>query len=169
MAPHDVPITIRTATAADAPLVLRFIRELADYEREPDAVVATEDDLRRTLFGDASTARAVICECAGEAAGFAVFFPTFSTWLGRAGLHLEDLYVAPTHRGLGAGRALVAHLANLAVAEGYGRLEWAVLDWNTPSIDFYEALGAAPQTEWTTYRLTGEALTALAAEVVAPA
>jgi len=154
---------IRPATADDAALILRLIRDLARYERAEDAVQADEAGLRASLFGPGATAHALICEADAQPIGYAVYFYNYSTWLGRNGLYLEDLYVAPEHRGGGAGKALLRHLARQAVAEGCGRFEWSVLDWNQPAIDFYEAAGARAQDEWTVYRLQGEALARFAA------
>jgi len=153
---------IRPATLADVPTILRFIRELAAYEREPDAVEATEASLSLALFGEHPAAEAVIAEEAGMAVGFALFFHNFSTWTGRRGLYLEDLYVTPDARGQGAGRALLAHLARLALDRGCARFEWSVLDWNTPAVVFYRKIGAVPMEEWTIQRVTGDALVALA-------
>ena len=144
------------------PTILRFIRELAAYEREPDAVEATEASLALALFGEHPAAEAVIAEDAGVAVGFALFFHNFSTWTGRRGLYLEDLYVTPDARGQGAGRALLAHLARLALDRGCARFEWSVLDWNTPAVEFYRKIGAVPMEEWTIQRVTGDALVALA-------
>ncbi|WP_369940877.1 GNAT family N-acetyltransferase [Xanthomonas medicagonis] len=154
---------IRPATADDAALILRLIRDLARYERAEDAVQTDEAGLRASLFGPGASARALICEAGGQPVGYAVYFYNYSTWLGRNGLYLEDLYVDPAHRGVGAGKALLQHLARQAVAEGCGRFEWSVLDWNQPAIDFYEAVGARAQDEWTVYRLQGEALARFAA------
>nr|WP_255626136.1 GNAT family N-acetyltransferase [Xanthomonas sp. NCPPB 1067] len=140
-----------------------LITALAVYEREPEAVKAGPDDLRASLFGDAATAHALICEQDGQALGFAVYFFNYSTWLGRNGLYLEDLFVRPEARGKGAGLALLRHLAQLAVQRGCGRFEWSVLDWNQPAIDFYQAVGARPMDGWTVYRLDGERLAAFAA------
>ncbi|MEQ1568312.1 MAG: GNAT family N-acetyltransferase [Myxococcota bacterium] len=153
---------IRPATSADVGLVLSLIRELAEYERLADQVVATEALLRESLFGPRPAAEVRIAEVAGEGVGFALFFPTFSTFLGRPGIWLEDLFVRPAHRGSGLGRALLAAVAREAVARGAGRLEWSVLDWNEPALGFYRALGAAPMADWTTHRLTGDALERLA-------
>jgi GNAT superfamily N-acetyltransferase len=153
---------IRAATTTDVPLILYFIKELAGYERAANAVVATEEAIAGSLFDSGSTASAVICERDGEPVGFAVYFFTYSTWLARHGLYLEDLYITPAARGAGVGKALLRHLAQLAVARGCGRFEWSVLDWNRPAIDFYTSAGARPQSEWTTYRLAGEALHAFA-------
>jgi GNAT superfamily N-acetyltransferase len=155
-------LTIRSATPDDVPLVLRFVRELAEYEREPDAVEATEPMLHEALFGTRRVAEALIAEADGTAAGFAVFFHNFSTWTGKPGIYLEDLYVTPGARGAGVGKALLQHLAGLAIDRGCARFEWAVLDWNTPAIDFYRAMGALPQDEWTVQRVTGDALAKLA-------
>ncbi|MBB5942013.1 GNAT family N-acetyltransferase [Xanthomonas sp. 3307] len=154
---------IRPAVADDAALILRLIRDLARYERAEDAVQTDEAGLRATLFGADARAQALICEADGQPIGYAVYFYNYSTWLGRNGLYLEDLYVDPAHRGVGAGKALLQHLARQAVAEGCGRFEWSVLDWNQPAIDFYEAVGALAQDEWTVYRLQGEALARFAA------
>ena len=153
---------VRPATHADVPTILRFIRELAAYEREPDAVEATEVSLSLALFGERPAAEAVIVEGGGEAVGFALFFHNFSTWTGKRGLYLEDLYVTPGARGQGAGRALLAHLAGLALDRGCARFEWSVLDWNTPAIQFYRKIGATPMEEWTIQRVTGDALVTLA-------
>lgn len=155
-------LQIRTATEADVPLILEFIRALADYERLADSVVATEDVLRTTLFGQPRFAEVLIGEADGDPAGFALFFHNFSTFLGRPGIYLEDLFVKPHYRGRGYGKALLARLAGIARERNCGRLEWAVLNWNKPSIDFYESLGAVPMNEWTVYRLTGAALENLA-------
>ena len=154
---------IRPATVDDVPVVVSLVRELASYEREPDAVVATEDDFRGALFGASPKVFCLIAEDAdGSVVGFAIWFFTFSTWLGRHGVYLEDLFVRPEARGGGHGRALLTELARIAVAEHCGRVEWAVLDWNSPAQGFYRSLGAEPMEEWTTWRLTGEALTTLA-------
>jgi GNAT superfamily N-acetyltransferase len=154
---------VRPATPADVPTILRFVRDLAEYEREPDAVEATEPMLHDALFGTSAAAEAVIAERDGQPIGFALFFHNFSTWKGRRGLYLEDLYVTPEARGSGAGRALLAHLAGLAIDRGCARFEWAVLDWNAPAIGFYRAIGAVGMEEWTVQRLEGDALRALAA------
>ena len=152
---------IRPATPADVATILGFIRDLAAFEREPDAVEATEETLTEALFGAAPAAEAVIAED-GEPLGFAIFFHNFSTWTGRRGLYLEDLYVTPSARGLGVGTALLRHLATIAVARGCARFEWSVLDWNEPAIRFYRAMGAVAQEEWTVQRVSGAALTRLA-------
>jgi GNAT superfamily N-acetyltransferase len=152
-------LSIRPAQPHDTGLILHFVRELALYEKALDEVVATEADLHEALFGDnRGGAEAVICSSGDEAIGFALYFFNFSTWLGKYGLFLEDLYVSPAHRGSGAGKALLRHLARLAVARGCGRFEWNVLDWNEPAIRFYESFGARPQGEWVGYRLAGSAL-----------
>ena len=153
---------IRPATIADAPVILRLIRGLAEYERLLDECVATEAQLRDTLFGDRPQAEVVIADWNGEPAGFALFFHNYSTFLAQRGLYLEDLFVLPTHRGHGIGKALLAHLAQLAIARGCGRFEWSVLDWNASAIGFYRALGAVPMEDWTIMRLSGEALGRLA-------
>ena len=155
-------LTLRNATEEDVPLILQFIRDLAVYERLAHACVATEESVRETLFGARPYAEVVIAEHAGEPAGFALFFHNYSTFLARPGIYLEDLYVRPELRGLGIGKALLARLASLAVERNCGRLEWAVLNWNESAIRFYRSLGALPQDQWTTYRVTGEALERLA-------
>ena len=155
-------LVLRPATAADAGLILRFIIELAVYEKEPDAVVTDQDGIAASLFGQGATARALIAELDAEPVGYAVWFASYSTWLGRNGLYLEDLYVTPEMRGRGVGKAILRQLAALAVAQGCGRMEWSVLDWNAPAIAFYESVGARPQSEWTVFRLTGDALGAFA-------
>lgn len=153
---------IRPAIRDDAALILRFITELAIYERAEHEVKTDAAGIESSLFEAGSTAQALICERAGEPIGYAVYFFNYSTWLGRNGLYLEDLYISPAARGTGAGKALLRHLAKLAVTKDCGRFEWAVLDWNEPAIRFYESLGAKPQEDWTTYRLSGDALLALA-------
>jgi GNAT superfamily N-acetyltransferase len=155
------PITIRQAAPDDIPLVLDLIRELATYERLQGEVEATEERLRQTLFpgaGAPAAASVVIGEIRGIAAGFAVYFFNYSTFLARPGLYLEDLFVRPQSRGNGLGRALILHLAKLAADRGCGRMEWAVLDWNKPAIEFYRRMGAAPLDDWTVFRLSGGAL-----------
>ena len=151
-------VQIRPAIADDAGLILHFIRELAIYEKAESSVQTDEAGIRASLFAADAKAQALICERGGQAIGYAVFFYNYSTWLGRNGIYLEDLYVSPDARGSGAGKALLQHIARLAVAQGCGRFEWSVLDWNTPAIDFYKAAGAKPQDEWTVYRLEGAAL-----------
>ena len=153
--------TIRPATAADAALILSFIEGLAEYEKMSDQVVADADLLRKWLFEE-KKAEVIIAEAGGAAVGFALFFTSFSTFLGRPGIYLEDLFVRPEARGRGYGKMLLAYLARLVRERDYGRLEWACLDWNEPSIQFYLSLGAKQQDEWTTYRLTGDSLEALA-------
>ena len=150
---------IRRATPDDLPAIVTLVRALAEYERAPEQAVATEDHFRVALFGAEPAAFAHVAEHDdGRVVGFALWYRSFSTWLGIPGVHLEDLFVLADHRGFGYGRALLAELARVCVANGYGRLEWSVLDWNEPAIGFYRALGAAPQDEWTTFRLTGDAL-----------
>lgn len=151
-------ITIRPARTEDSALILHFITELAAYQRAEHHVAATVDSIAASLFAPDSPARALICEVNGQPAGFAVYFFSYSTWLARPGLYLEDLYVSPAQRGLGAGRRLLQHLAQLAVDSGCGRFEWTVLDWNQPAIDFYVAAGAKPQHGSTRYRLEGAAM-----------
>jgi GNAT superfamily N-acetyltransferase len=155
-------LTLRPATPADVPTILTFIRELAAYEREPDAVVATEADLLRDGWGATPRFTAVIADLDGQPAGFALYFTSYSTWRGHHGLRLEDLYVTPPLRGQGIGKALLAHLARIAVDQGCPRLEWDVLDWNAPAIAVYEAVGAKILTEWRIMRLSGDALQSLA-------
>ena len=163
---HNAGMPIREATPGDVPEILAMIRELAEYERAPHEVVATPDLLRDALFGPEPAVFALIAEAddSGAVAGFALWFRNFSTWLGRHGVYLEDLYVRPAYRGHGYGKALLSSLARIGVDRGYGRFEWWVLDWNTPAIDFYRSLGAEPMDEWTVQRVSGEALRRLAAE-----
>jgi GNAT superfamily N-acetyltransferase len=156
-----VSITIVPANERDLPLVHAFIRELAEYERLLNEVHATEEALRRTLFGPNPAAEIVIAYDESEPAGFALFFQSYSTFLARPGLYLEDLFVRPAARQKGIGRKLLEHLAALAVSRGYGRLEWRVLDWNEPAIRFYRSIGAEPLADWTVFRVTGDALLAL--------
>ena len=152
-------MALRRAVPGDIDTIIALIRGLAEYERAPEAVTLERDELARHLFGPRPYAEVLIADTdAGEAAGFALFFHNFSTWLGKPGIYLEDLFVRPELRGRGHGRALLAEVARLAVERGCGRVEWSVLDWNEPAIGFYRALGAAPQDEWTTFRLEGEAL-----------
>ena len=153
---------IRTTTEADVPVILSLIRDLATYERAPDAVVATEAGLREVLFGAKPFAEVLLALENAEPVGFAVYFHNFSTWLGRPGLYLEDLFVRPEKRGKGYGRALLERLAQIAKERGCGRMEWAVLDWNDPAIQFYQKLGAEPMNEWTVFRLTEEGIAKLA-------
>ena len=160
----DDPIRIAPATEAQVPLILEFIRGLAEYEKLAHEMVATEESLRRSLFGPRPDAEVVIASVDGQPAGFALYFHNYSTFLGRRGLYLEDLFVKPAFRGRGVGRELLRYLARLAVERGCGRFEWWVLDWNQPAIRFYESLGARAMSDWTIYRLTGPALEALAGE-----
>lgn len=153
---------IRPATPADVPTIARLIRDLAEYERLLDRCVLTEADLRDHLFGERRYAEVLLAEDGGAVVGFALFFPNYSTFRGRPGIYLEDLFVEPAHRGKGHGKALLVALAKLAVERDYCRVEWSVLNWNTPSIEFYKALGATPMDEWTVYRVMDEALTNLA-------
>jgi GNAT superfamily N-acetyltransferase len=155
-------IEITPATAADLPLVLALITALADYEKLRDEVVATEQSLHQALFGPKPSAEAVIARVAGQAAGFALFFHNFSTFLGKHGLYLEDLFVLPEFRGRAIGKSLLQYLAQLAVQRDCGRFEWAVLDWNRPARDFYESLGAQAKSDWIIHRVSGEALMRLA-------
>ncbi|HEY2598795.1 MAG TPA: GNAT family N-acetyltransferase [Candidatus Dormibacteraeota bacterium] len=155
---------IRAAEPGDVPLIADLIRQLAKFEKLEDEVVMTEELLKAGLFGPRPYAETVIAEEDAQPIGFALFFHTFSTFLARPGLYLEDLFVLAEHRGRGVGRALLVHLAHLAVERGCGRLEWAVLNWNQEAIRFYERLGAMPNSEWTVYRLTGKALSSLARE-----
>lgn len=157
-------LNLRPATAADVPVILALIHGLAEYERAPDAVTATEEDLRRDGFGPSPRFHVVLAEWDGEAVGFAFYFHNYSTWQGRPGLYLEDLFVRPEHRGRGIGKALLVRLARIAVAEGCGRYQWQVLDWNTPAIEFYEAMGGSVQKEWLTVRVEGDRLRQLAEE-----
>lgn len=157
-------LTIRAATQDDAQTILNFVRELAIYEKAEHEVEATSSHITRTLFGTDSTAHCILCESDGQPVGFAVYFFNYSTWQGRNGLYLEDLYVSQHARGMGAGKLLLTHLAAIAVKNDCGRFEWSVLDWNAPAIEFYESLGARAQSEWVKYRLDGEALTALASK-----
>jgi GNAT superfamily N-acetyltransferase len=159
----DSTIKIEAATPADVDVILDFIRGLAAYEREPEAVVTTEADLQAALFGPRPAAECVIAYRDGVPAGFALWFQTFSTWTGRPGLWLEDLFVRPEHRRRGVGTALLAYLGRLCVQRGYARFEWSVLDWNTPALEFYRSLGAVALDEWTTHRLTGASIEKLAA------
>ncbi|MCI0509949.1 MULTISPECIES: GNAT family N-acetyltransferase [Chromohalobacter] len=151
-------LEIRQAKIEDSALIHRFITELAVYEKAENEVLATVADIENSLFGSESTTDAVICNFNNEPVGFAVYFFNFSTWLGKHGLYLEDLYVSPEHRGVGAGKALLKHLAKIALSKNCGRFEWNVLDWNEPAIRFYRSIGAEPQSEWVGYRLSGKAL-----------
>ena len=157
-------LRIAPAIESDVPVILGFIRKLAEYEKLSHLVVATENHIREHVFGANPVAEVLLAYWDDEPVGFALYLRNFSTFLGQAGIYLEDLFVDPEHRGKGIGKALLARLANIAAERGYGRLEWAVLDWNTPSIEFYRSLGAVPLDEWTAYRLTGDALVRLAAK-----
>ena len=152
---------IRAARADDVPGIYRLIRDLAEYEKSLPNVTATEDDLRRSLLGDRPAVFAHVATAGDRVVGFALWFLNYSTWVGRHGIYLEDLYVEPGMRGRGYGKALLAELARICADRGYGRLEWSVLDWNTPSIEFYKSIGAEAMDEWTVYRLAGPALRAL--------
>ncbi len=156
-------LSLRLATQHDVPQILRFIRELAEYEKLLDMVVADEAKLTATLFGDKPYAEVVIADYAGQPAGFALFFHNYSTFLAKPGIYLEDLFVDPTLRGKGIGKALITYLAKLAVERDCGRLEWAVLDWNQPAIDFYQSLGAQMLHDWRVNRVTGDTLQQMAA------
>ncbi|GAA0473224.1 MULTISPECIES: GNAT family N-acetyltransferase [Tatumella] len=151
-------LSIRPARPDDSQIIFDMITELAIYEKAPEQVVTSATGIRETLFGPDSKTEALIAEAEGNVIGYAVFFTSYSTWLGRNGIYLEDLYISPVSRGQGAGKALIKHIAGLAVQRQCGRLEWSVLDWNTPAIAFYQSIGALPQEEWVRYRLDGEAL-----------
>ncbi len=161
--PEHEPVRLRPAVVEDVPTLLRFIRALAEYERLLDEVTATEEALRTTLFGPQPRAEVVLAEVGGTPVGFALYFHNYSTFLAKPGLYLEDLFVLPEHRGRGYGKALLIHLARLAVERGCGRFEWSVLDWNEPSIQFYKSLGAVPMSDWSIFRVTGAALERLGA------
>ena len=156
-------MALRPARPADLDTIIALVHGLAEYEREPDAVQLDRDELHEHLFGARPFAEVILAEDAGQVVGFALFFHNFSTWTGKPGIWLEDLFVRPEHRGKGHGKALLIELACLAVERNCGRLEWSVLDWNEPSIQFYRSLGARPMDEWTTYRVDGDALRRLAA------
>ena len=160
-------LVLREATESDTSLVLKFIKDLAKYERLDHTVVATEESVRETLFGPRRYAEVLLAEWDGKPAGFALFFHNYSTFLAKPGIYLEDLFVEPELRGKGIGKALLRKLAEIAVMRNCGRLEWAVLDWNEPSIQFYKSLGAIPMSDWIINRLTGDALKALAANETA--
>jgi GNAT superfamily N-acetyltransferase len=155
-------LNIRKAEIADTPLILKFINELAIYEKAEHEVMSCEADIEKCIFAENSTVEALICELDNEALGFAVYFFNYSTWLGKYGLFLEDLYVSPASRGVGAGKALLKYLAGIAVEKDCGRFEWNVLDWNEPAIKFYQSIGALPQNEWIGYRMEGKAIKELA-------
>jgi len=161
MSDDETP-TIRVATTEDVPAIASLIRELARYERAADEAVATDGQLRDAIFGTAAHVQCHVALVDGEVVGMALWFLNYSTWQGTAGIYLEDLYVLPEHRGRGIGRALMQTLARLCVEKGYSRLQWWVLKWNTPAIDFYESFGAAPMDEWTVYRLSDDSLRAFA-------
>jgi len=154
----DLHPAVRPATATDLERIRQLIVDLATYERAMDQVKVTVEQLRAAIFGERPATYALVAEHAGDVVGFALYFLNFSTWEGVPGIYLEDLYVMPEHRGGGLGKALLRSLATIAVSRGYARFEWAVLDWNTPSIDFYRRMGAVPMGEWTVYRLSGAAL-----------
>jgi len=162
MPTYPTDLAIRFATATDAAAILGFIRELATYEKLLHEVIADEAQLRATLFGVRPAAEVLLAELAGTPVGFALFFPSYSTFLARPGLYLEDLFVQPSARGQGVGLALMSALARIATERRYGRFEWSVLDWNEPALKFYASLGAGRQHEWTVQRLTGDPLVALA-------
>ena len=156
-------VHVRAIRPDDVPAVVRFVHELADYEREPESCLLTDDQLHAALFGEHPAVFGHVADVAGAVAAVALWFVTFSTWTGVHGMHLEDLYVAPAHRRLGLARALMARLATTCLERGWARLEWAVLDWNTPALDFYATLASHPQDGWTTHRVDGAALDDLAA------
>lgn len=155
-------LVIREAKPEDSNVILNFILELAKYEKLEPEVLATESSIRDSIFGPESSAKALICEKNGIPIGYAIYFFNYSTWLGKHGLYLEDLYISQTERGFGAGKALLKYLARIAVSKDCGRFEWSVLDWNQPAIDLYKSLGAEPQNEWIVYRLSGQKLLDLA-------
>lgn len=161
-------LTIRAATEADSCQILEFIRALADFERLSHECEATESRIRATLFGANRCAEALIAELDGQPVGFGIFFQTYSTFLARPGLYLEDLFVQPAHRGKGIGKALLASVAQVAIERGCARLDWAVLDWNSPAWMFYEALGAEPKSDWTVHRMAGDSLAGLAVQGILP-
>jgi GNAT superfamily N-acetyltransferase len=160
--PERPTILIRAATPADVPAILQFVRELAEYEQALEQVVATEHNLHEDLFGPRPVCEALLGEVNGSVQGFALYFHNYSTWVGRRGIYLEDLYVRPHTRGLGLGKALFTRVAQIAHQRGCTRMDWSVLDWNTSAIDFYKSLGAFGMTEWTVHRLTGDALARVA-------
>ena len=155
-------LVIREAKPEDSNVILNFIHELAKYEKLEPEVLATEDSIRNSIFGSESSTKALICEKNGLPIGYAIYFFNYSTWLGKHGLYLEDLYISQSERGFGAGKALLKYLARIAVSKDCGRFEWSVLDWNQPAIDLYESLGAEPQNEWVVFRLSGQKLLDLA-------
>ena len=158
-------ISLRPATSADTPQILAFIRGLAEYEKLSHVCFATEESLRQTLFGARPFAEVIIAEYDGQPVGFALFFHNYSTFRALPGIYLEDLYVVPDRRGQGIGKALLRELARLAIERGCARLEWSVLDWNSPAIEFYKSIGAEPQDEWTIFRVTDESLDRLAKSI----
>ena len=162
MQPAPASFRIEKTTPNDVPLILQFIRELAEYEQLLQSVTTTEDRVRETLFGTDPAAYALLAYDSGQPVGFAIYFFNYSTFVGRPGLYLEDLFVRPEARGKGFGRQLLAHLAGVAIERGCGRMEWAVLDWNEPALGFYKRLGATPMEDWTVFRLTDQALEDLA-------
>lgn len=155
---HMKRLEIRDAVKGDSSQILTFIKDLATYEKAIHEVTATDQDIQESIFGPKSTVKALICNLDNQPIGFAVYFYNYSTWQGKKGLYLEDLYVSPEHRGVGAGKELLKHLAKIAVSEGCGRFEWAVLDWNEQAIIFYESIRAKQKTEWVGYQLAGDAL-----------
>jgi GNAT superfamily N-acetyltransferase len=155
-------LVIREAKPEDSNVILNFILELAKYENLEPEVLATEASIRNSIFGSESSTKALICEKDGIPVGYAIYFFNYSTWLGKHGLYLEDLYISQAERGFGAGKALLKYLARIAVSKDCGRFEWSVLDWNQPAIDLYKSLGAEPQNEWIVYRLSGQKLLDLA-------
>lgn len=157
-----VSVEVRNANSQDAEFIRQMILELAEFEKLVHEVTMTVDDIKREIFSGSSSVQVLIAEVEGRAAGFALFFKSFSTFLGRPGIYLEDLYVRPEQRGLGVGKALLREIAKLAHKNGYGRVEWSVLDWNSKAIEFYKSIGAKPMDEWTVYRLTGSELTEFA-------
>lgn len=157
-----VSVEVRNANPQDAEFIRQMILELAEFEKLAHEVTMTVDDIKREIFSGSSSVQVLIAEVEGRAAGFALFFKSFSTFLGRPGIYLEDLYVRPEQRGLGVGKALLREIAKLAHKNGYGRVEWSVLDWNSKAIEFYKSIGAKPMDEWTVYRLTGSELTEFA-------
>jgi GNAT superfamily N-acetyltransferase len=157
-------LSIRQAEVSDAALILHFIRELAIYEKAEDEVLATEQTITKTIFADDSHVNALICEQDGQPLGMAIYFYNYSTWLAKPGLYLEDLYVSLEHRGKGAGKILLKKMAQIALQKGCGRFEWSCLDWNKPSRDFYQSIGAKSQDEWVGYRMSGQTLIDFAAQ-----
>ena len=155
-------MSIRSAEPRDVTALIAMVLELAEYENAPEQAIATEADFTRDLFGESPRVHALVVEVSGEVVAYAFYFLNYSTWLGRHGIYLEDLYVRPAFRGQGYGKALLIRLAQVCVEQGYGRLDWSVLDWNEPALDFYRSIGAVPMDEWTGQRVTGEALAELA-------